>query len=99
MTAANHPRRGSAPNRSEDQTHLFAIGQAVRLKGGFGQMSRASDVYRITGTLPPRGDQPQYRIRNEAERHERVAMQDTLEPLRTAPGEGAALIERTFGHG
>ena len=59
-----------------------------------------ADIYRIIATLPPRGNSPQYRIRDYDERHERVATQDTLEPVRTLPaGNDATLIERTFGHG
>jgi len=80
--------------------HLFTIGQAVRLRGNFGTFPKTSEVYRVTGTLPPRGDSPQYRIRNDEERHERVATQDSLEPIRPSQSsEGATLIERTFGHG
>jgi hypothetical protein len=62
--------------------------------------SQTADIYHITGTLPPRGEFPQYRIRNDNERHERVAAQDDLEPVSpSSAGEGAALIERTFNHG
>ena len=38
------------------------------------------DIFRITAKLPPRGSSPQYRIRNDEERHERVTTQDDLEP-------------------
>jgi hypothetical protein len=80
--------------------HLFTVGQAVRLKGGFGRPYQSADIYRITGTLPARGDAPQYRIRNDDERHERVMTQDSLEPVAISPAEeGATLIERTFGYG
>lgn len=76
--------------------HLFAVGQAVRLKGGLG---RSAYTYHITGALPSSGGSPQYRIRNDGEQHERVATQDQLElPVATPGGEGAALIERTFSH-
>jgi hypothetical protein len=58
------------------------------------------DIYRITATLPPRGNSLQYRIRNNDERHERVATQDSLEAVdMSQSGNGATLIERTFGHG
>jgi hypothetical protein len=68
--------------------------------GGFMQRSQIAGIYRITGTLPPRGELPQYRIRNDSERHERVATQDNLEPVNISSGsEGATLIERTFGRG
>jgi hypothetical protein len=86
--------------RPPPATHLFGIGQAVRLRGSFGTFPKTSEVYRITRTLPPRGDSLQYRIRNDDERHERVATQDSLEPVRLSQStEGATLIERTFGHG
>jgi hypothetical protein len=86
--------------RPDAPTHLYALGQAVRLKGGFMRRSQCASIYHITGTLPSRGELPQYRIRNDDERHERVATQDNLEPVSTSSGsEGDTLIERTFGHG
>lgn len=96
-TSRNSPVR---PPRRETASHLYAVGQSVRLKGGFGRPAQATDLYVITATLPPRGDSPQYRIRNDEERHERVTTQDSLEPVDSStPGEGATLIERTFGNG
>lgn len=100
MTATTHMQRNARPIRREAATHLFAIGQTVRLRNSFGTFPKTAEVYRITGTLPPRGDSPQYRIRNDDERHERVTTQDSLEPVRMTPaGDDAALMERTFGHG
>jgi hypothetical protein len=100
MTAMSILRRNARANRREAPTHLFAIGQTVRLRGNFGTFPKTSEVYHITGTLPPRGDSPQYRIRSDGERHERVTTQDSLEPARASQfSEGATLIERTFGHG
>ena len=100
MNAPNLPRRASRPIYRDATTHLYTVGQAVRLRGGFMPRSQAAGIYRITGTLPPRGEFPQYRIRNDDERHERVATQDNLEPVNTSSGsEGATLIERTFGRG
>lgn len=84
--------------RHEAPTHRFAIGQAVRWKGGFGKLPQHAEIYRITGTLPPRGGSLQYRIRNDDERHERVTTEDNLEPVDiTQYGSCATLIERTFG--
>jgi len=100
MNTPNVSRRTSRPMRPDTPTHLYALGQAVRLKGGFMRRSQGASIYHITGTLPSRGDLPQYRIRNDDERHERVATQDKLEPVSTSSGsEGDSLIERTFGHG
>lgn len=84
--------------RREAATHLFAVGQAVRFKGGFGMKAAPTEIYHITRTLPPRGNSPQYRIRNDEERHERVTSQEDLEGIPSNP-EQESLIERTFGHG
>lgn len=98
MTVSNQP--ATRQPRREAATHLFEIGQAVHLKKSFASMGPADEVYLVTARLPPRGDSFQYRIRNEAERHERVTTQDSLEPVRqTRAEDGKTLIERTFGHG
>ncbi|QDC02773.1 hypothetical protein [Mesorhizobium sp. 8] len=100
MTAMSILRRNARANRREAPTHLFAIGQTVRLRGSFGTFPKSAEIYHITGTLPPRGDSPQYRIRNDDERHERVTTQDSLEAVRfLQSGDGATLLERTFDHG
>lgn len=100
MTTPSIQRRTARADRRETPMHLFTIGQAVRLRGGFRTFPKTSEVYRITGMLPPREDSPQYRIRNDDERHERVTTQDNLELVRPSQfSEGATLIERTFGHG
>lgn len=90
----------SHPNRRETASHLFAVGQMVRLRGSLGTFPKSAETYRVTATLPPRGDSLQYRIRNDDERHERMVTQDSLEPVGTSQsGEGETLMERTFGHG
>ncbi len=100
MISTNPNRRTIRPARLEAPAHLFTIGQVVRLKGGFRTLFRQGEIYRITGTLPPRDESFQYRIRSDDERHERVATQESLEPVNTSqPGSSATLIERTFGHG
>ena len=100
MTITNDARGQSVPAPRDSSLHLYAVGETVRLKGGFGISADAGSVYRITGTLPARGDSPQYRIRSDDERHERVATQDTLAPVSksTASG-GGTLLEKTFGGG
>ncbi|SFO52704.1 hypothetical protein SAMN03159463_02123 [Mesorhizobium sp. NFR06] len=99
MTYASARQPGARSIRPAAATHVFAVGQAVRLRGNFGTFPTTAEVYRITGTLPPRGGSPQYRIRNAGERHERVTTQDSLEPVRPSQsGDHATLIERTFGH-
>ena len=99
MTAPSLMQR-KRPIRRDTAKHLFTIGQAVRLKGGFGTLPRFGDIYRITGTLPPRDNSPQYRVRNDDEHHERVTTEDSLEPVGTAPqGDDTTLIERTFRNG
>lgn len=99
MNTPNISRHPSRPMRPDAATHLYAVGQAVRLKGGFMQRPQTAGIYHITGTLPPAGGLPQYRIRNDDEHHERVTTQDRLEPVNAPSARaGATLIERTFGH-
>lgn len=96
MTPANTSQRTKRSLLPHSATRLFTIGQAVRLKGGF---RRSGDIYLITAELPPSGDSPQYRIRNQDERFERVTTQDNLERVATPTGsESATLIEKSFGH-
>jgi hypothetical protein len=90
-------RRTARPIRRQAGTHRFVVGQTVRLMSSFGKFARNAEIYRITGTLPPNGESPQYRIRNDDERHERVTTEDSLEPVVLQPGDSATLIERTFG--
>lgn len=100
MITASIPPHQPPAVRRDPAIHLFTIGQAVRLKGGFRHPSQFADIYRITAWLPLAGDSPQYRIRNDDESHERVATQNSLELVRLLPaGDGATLIERTFNHG
>jgi hypothetical protein len=58
--------------------HSFSLGQAVRLTGGF---RTSGNVYIVTAMLPANEGSPQYRIRNEDEKFERMATQANLEPL------------------
>ena len=69
--------------------HRFALGQKVRFVTGTGMRPGSGDVYKITGTLPPRDNLPQYRIRNEEEGHERVTTEDRLEGLALTGGNAA----------
>ena len=64
MTIATYRRRNIGPPAIEADTHLFSLGESVRLKGRIGG-APATNSYRITGMLPPVNGSPQYRIRNE----------------------------------
>ncbi|MDQ0394525.1 hypothetical protein [Labrys monachus] len=99
MTAKTTLPSGAHPDRRATGSHLFAVGQLVRLRHGHGSRSGAADLYRITAVLPPgENASPQYRIRSDGESHERVTTEDRLEAVAAATtGRGAALIERTFG--
>jgi hypothetical protein len=97
MTIIRH--RSLHPIRPQAASHLFAVGQTVRLRSSFGTFPKSAEIYHITATLPPSGDTPQYRIRNDEERHERVAMQDNIQAIDVSAEDGRTLIERTFGHG
>lgn len=100
MKATTPSPRTCRPVHSDAATHLYAVGQLVRLKGGFMPRSKTAGVYHITGLLPDKERSPQYRIRSASEIHERVASQDNLESLGSSSrDEAAGLVERTFGHG
>lgn len=75
-------------NKQKPAAHRFAIGQIVRLKSSFGMSLRTAELYRVTGTLPSRDNSPQYRIRSDQERHERMTTEDSLEAVE-APRDGA----------
>lgn len=80
--------------------HRFKVGEVVRRKGAIGGLLASADLYHITATLPAIDSSPQYRIRNDNEKHERVAIQDDLDLAGTCSGnERDGLLERTFGHG
>jgi hypothetical protein len=107
MTAPAILQRIASPIQRDDvthvdaATHLFAVGQLVRLKAGFmTSATNSADIYRITARLPPKGNSPQYRIRNDDERHERMTTQDNLEPVSILQsGDGETLSEGTLDHG
>jgi hypothetical protein len=61
--------------------HRFVIGQSVRLKSRVGLSPRTAELFRITARLPERDRSPQYRIRSNDERHERVTTEDSLEEV------------------
>jgi len=99
MTTVNALRSAKLSPQVAAASHSFGIGQAVRLRPSFKYASVAG-IYYVTATLPSSGDQPQYRIRNDEERYERVATQDSLEAV-TASSDSTktTLVERTFGRG
>lgn len=59
-------------------SHRFNVGQLVCLKNSILPVTPTDKTYRITGTLPAMGGVLQYRIRSDAERHERVTTEDLL---------------------
>jgi hypothetical protein len=100
MIPARSEGGNNRPPRRETATHRYSLGQSVRLKRSFNTVQEPREIYRITARLPPRGDSLQYRIRSEAERHERMATEDSLEPVSASRGdEDAMLFESTFGNG
>ena len=100
MTTPSYRRGPARPARPEVATHVYAVGESVVLNGTIGRPAASTDIFQITAQLPPRGGVLQYRIRNDEERHERVATQDSLEPVGPSSSDAAStLIERTFGHG
>jgi hypothetical protein len=89
--ADNIPRRFQRSVHHDAAAHHFRLGQAVRLKGG---VLRSSEVFVITARLPMNGDSPQYRIRTDNERFERMAIESELEAVNPSPrADGGAFAE------
>ncbi len=61
----------------------FTIGQNVRFLPPTFLRNRHQDGYTVTRVLPSEGGERQYRIRNAAEAHERVAQESHLAPSST----------------
>jgi hypothetical protein len=60
--------------------HRFKVGENVRYTSGPYGRAEPDAVYRITQLLPPEGDDQQYRIKSDAEPHERVVKESQLNP-------------------
>lgn len=70
----------NARPRNDTPSHLFAIGQTVRMKSRIGLVQKTAELFEIKSRLPVKDGSPQYRIRSELETHERVTTEDNLEP-------------------
>jgi len=60
-----------------DRTHKLRIGQTVDLIPSMSR-SAARGHYEIVSLRPAEGDNPQYRIKNRSESHERVVSESDL---------------------
>ena len=60
-------------------SHRFAVGQKVRMKGWGGNKVKSTATFEIMATLPAAGGALQYRVRDNDEKHERIATEDNLE--------------------
>ncbi|MGX7874273.1 hypothetical protein ACVDG5_017310 [Mesorhizobium sp. ORM6] len=70
----------NARPRTDMPSHLFAVGQTVRMKSRTGLFNKTAELFEIKSRLPVKDGSPQYRIRSEQETHERVTTEDNLEP-------------------
>ena len=69
----------NARPRTDTPSHLFAIGQTVRMKSRSGLAQKTAELFQIKSRLPVKDGSPQYRIRSEQETYERVTTEDNLE--------------------
>jgi hypothetical protein len=60
--------------------HKFHLGQAVAYRAARG-LYAASGAYVVTAKLPERDGEYEYRIRNVAEAHERIARESDLRAI------------------
>lgn len=92
-------KRGDALSQmtAGHESHIYSVGQSVRL---FNAFKETDFVYYITRIVPPSGSSPQYRIRSDVERHERMVTQDDIRPAASlGEAKGRTLIERIRSHG
>ena len=89
-----YPAKDAAKKDKDMPAHRFAIGQSVRLRGRSGMPLDTAEVFRITATLPARDNSPQYRMRNDEERHERVTTEDNLEEVEMPAAKAGAKSKR-----
>ena len=59
-------------------THLFAVGERVSLSAAMRNTRDCSTVFTVKNRLPHLGTRLQYRIRAEAEPHDRVVTEEQL---------------------
>lgn len=59
--------------------HRFSVGQSVRMANRFGTVKTDELFFTVTGKMPEKDRSPQYRIRSDEERYERVASEDMLQ--------------------
>jgi len=100
------PRRGLASIGALGMnTHLYKIDQNVLLADRAGANLKQAAVYRIVATLPARDAGPQYRVKGEHERFERMVEESQItavaltEPPATADdgAPASARLESPFG--
>jgi hypothetical protein len=77
--------------RTDTPSHLFAIGQTVRMKSRTGLVQKTAELFEIKSRLPVKDGSPQYRIRSEQETYERVTTEDNLEPVDTVVANNPAV--------
>ena len=61
--------------------HRFSIGQSVRMANRLGTVKTDELFFTVTGKMPEKDSSPQYRIRSDEERHERVVSEDMLQAI------------------
>ena len=69
----------NARPRTDTPSHLFAIGQTVRMKSRSGLAQKTAELFQIKSRMPVKDGSLQYRIRSEQETYERVTTEDNLE--------------------
>ena len=71
-------------------THLFAVGERVSLSAAMRNTRNFSTVFTVKNRLPHVGTRLQYRIRAEAEPHDRVVTEEQLSRVGDDAGGGEA---------
>lgn len=62
-------------------THKFAVGQNVEFRPGRYDLNIPHGIYSVVRRLPAEGNEPQYRVKNERDGHERIMRESQLTSL------------------
>ncbi|HWF96833.1 MAG TPA: hypothetical protein VG291_17905 [Xanthobacteraceae bacterium] len=75
---SSHMRVAAAIHEGKSMIHKFQVGQSVALIPRSIRQA-APGTYEITRLMPDNAAEPHYRIKSDAERHERVVPESELE--------------------
>ncbi len=88
---SSRPARQKAPASA---AHKFAVGQAVRWALPPVSIALSTETYQVVRLLPKHANDPQYRVKADSEKYERVARESHLQAVLPVPPSEEWIGER-----